>query len=77
MNFFLSRQNTFSNLYDSIHIDFIKAVPENSNQSGGIKSRGKFLEGYCIQIFTIVPNKHFIMTKEQMFCIILSSQRRA
>lgn len=66
MNFFLSRQNTFSNLYDSIHIDFIKAVPENSNQSGGIKSLGKFLEGYCIQIFTIVPNKHFIMTKEQI-----------
>lgn len=66
MDFFLSRERARTYLYDSIHIDFIKAIPDNHKQHGGIRKLGKFLEGYCIEIFTIIPNKQFTMTKEHV-----------
>lgn len=56
---------TFTHIYDTLNIDFIKPIPENNNFLGGIKDLGKFNEGYCFQVSTVKAEKEFVMTYEE------------
>ena len=56
---------TFTHIYDTLNIDFIKPIPENNNFLGGIKDLGKFNEGYCFQVSTVKTEKEFVMTYEE------------
>lgn len=61
---FLTKKN-ISTIYDTLNIDFVKPIPENSQFNGGVKDLGKFNEGYCFQVLTIKPNTKFTMTEEE------------
>ena len=56
---------TFTHIYDTLNIDFIKPIPENNNFLGGIKDLGKFKEGFCFQVSTVKAEKEFVMTYEE------------
>ena len=43
-------------IYDNLSFELIELIPEDSHYSGGVKSLGKFNEGYCFQITTTKPN---------------------
>ncbi len=54
-NIIYSRENDFMRNTDSLNIDIIKPVPEDSRYKGGISDLGNFEEGKCIQVSTTVP----------------------
>ena len=56
---------SFTHIYDTLNIDFIKPIPENNNFLGGVKDLGKFNEGYCFQVSTVKAEKEFAMTYEE------------
>ena len=56
---------SFTHIYDTLNIDFIKPIPENNNFLGGVKDLGKFNEGYCFQVSTVKAEKEFVMTYEE------------
>ena len=56
---------TFTHIYDTLNIDFIKPIPDNNNFLGGIKDLGKFNEGYCFQVSTVKAEKECVMTYEE------------
>jgi hypothetical protein len=45
-----------------LSIDFIRSIPENKQTKGGVRDFGKFSEGFCFQVKTIIPKNVFKMT---------------
>jgi hypothetical protein len=43
-------------------IDYIRSIPENKQTQGGVRDFGKFSEGFCFQVKTIIPKEVFKMT---------------
>jgi len=61
INILSSRKNQLFHTIDALNIEFIKPIPETHKLSGGVKDFGKFNEGYCFQVVTIVPTQFYEM----------------
>jgi len=62
LNIFSSNDKfSAQNVFDVLNIDYIKSIPEDKILSGGVKDFGKFSEGYCFQVNTIIPATVFTM----------------
>ena len=78
-------KNTAQHSYDVLSIDYIYSIPENKQLKGGIRDFGKFSEGYCFQVKTIIPKKVFKMTpyeydptegKKEKWLVCLDQEQR-
>jgi hypothetical protein len=47
---------------DAMVVDFIKTIPEDNQENGGIKNFGKFSEGSCFEVITVRPYEMFQMS---------------
>jgi len=56
---------TIQHSYDVLTIDYIRSIPENEQKKGGVRDFGKFNEGYCFQVKTIIPKDVFKMTNAE------------
>jgi hypothetical protein len=66
VNILTARENPISNVIDTLHIDFIKSIPEDNNYLGGVKDFGSFSEGSCVEVRTIKPATFFKMTPTEI-----------
>jgi len=60
-----NNKQTAQHAYDVLSVDFIRSIPENQQTKGGVRDFGKFSEGNCFQVWTIIPKNVFKMTQSE------------
>ena len=55
VNVYFGRDNILENSADSFEVAHIQAVPEDRFLKGGVRNRGKYFPGFCIDVLLSVP----------------------
>lgn len=69
INFVTGRNDATSKVYDSMAFTQIKTIPDDNNFLGGVKDKGKFSEGWCFEVQTMIKpdGKMFQMTEAEPY----------
>eukprot|EP00340_Litonotus_pictus_P005635 CAMPEP_0170516554 /NCGR_PEP_ID=MMETSP0209-20121228/2732_1 /TAXON_ID=665100 ORGANISM="Litonotus pictus, Strain P1" /NCGR_SAMPLE_ID=MMETSP0209 /ASSEMBLY_ACC=CAM_ASM_000301 /LENGTH=681 /DNA_ID=CAMNT_0010801479 /DNA_START=180 /DNA_END=2225 /DNA_ORIENTATION=- len=66
LNILSSRETAFLRVIDSLSLDLIHDIPDDSHLKGGVRDLGKFSEGYCFEVITKEPvSGTFQMTEKE------------
>jgi len=65
VNFVASRDKAFLKVEDSLKIQLIHNIPDDSNFKGGVRDLGKFSEGFCFTVTTTEPIDFFVMKESE------------